>query len=173
VTLRKARLACLSAFAALLGGCGFHPLYGTDPGDGGARAVFASIYVEPIEGEHVGYELRNSLIDNLESPPKPQNAAYRLAVKVDQYLQGIAVANNATVTRYNYTLNATYELSDTRTNKVVKTGMQHTLSAYDVVSSPYATLVARQDAQKRGANDIAYRIRIDLSAYFASHQPQK
>jgi LPS-assembly lipoprotein len=37
------------------------------------------------------------------------------------------------------------------------------------VSSPYATLVALQDAQRRGAQDIAERIRIELSVYLANH----
>lgn len=158
--------------ACLLGGCGFHPLYGRSDTPGAARQVFASIYVDTIDGEHVGYELRNALIGNLQGVNKPTQAVYRLKVKVDQYLQGIAVANDATVTRYNYTLNANYELSDIRTNRVVKSGIETTLSAYDVVTSPYATLVAEQDAQKRGAQDIAYRIQIELSAYFTKHPAQ-
>ena len=52
---------------------------------------------------------------------------------------------------------------------MLKSGIEQTLSAYDVVASPYATLTAQQDAQKRGAKDIAYRIRIDLSSYFSKH----
>ena len=169
MTLKKARSAGALSLAALLGACGFHPLYSTEPGENGARQVFASIYVDPIAGEHVGYDLRNSLMDNLSAAPKPQAAAYRLKVTIEQYLQGIAVANNATVTRYNYTMNANYELSDIHTNKVIKSGIERTLSAYDVVTSPYATLVAQQDAQKRGAEDIASRIQIDIAAYFERH----
>jgi LPS-assembly lipoprotein len=167
MTLNEARLAGALALTALLGGCGFHPLYSAEPGESGGRRAFASIYVDTIAGERVGYDLRNSLIDNLEAASRPQQATYRLRVTVDQYLQGIAVQNNATVTRYNYTLNANYELSDIHTNKIVKTGSERTLSAYDVVTSPYATLVAQQAAQKRGAIDIASRIQIDLSAFFS------
>jgi LPS-assembly lipoprotein len=173
MNVKAAHLGTVLALAALLSACGFHPMYSSDPGENGARQIFASIYVDPIAGEHVGYDLRNSLIDSLSASGKPQEAAYRLKVTINQYLQGIAVANNATVTRYNYTLNANYELSDAHTNKVVKSGIERTLSAYDVVTSPYATLVAQQDAQKRGATDIASRIQIDLSAYFAKHpKPQ-
>lgn len=162
---RSVTIAGILALAALLGGCGFHPLYSTEDG-GGARKIFASIYVDPVDGERVGYDLRNSLIDDLLAVNDTHKAAYRLKVKVDQYVQGIAVENNAAVTRYNYTLNARYELSDIATNEVIKDGNETTLSAYDVVASPYATLVAQQDAQKRGAQDIAYRIQIDLSAFF-------
>ncbi len=166
------RLAGVLALGFLASGCGFHPLYGTDTHQEGARQVFASIYVDPIEGERIGYDLRNALISDLQATSKPGQAAYRLKVTIDQYLQGIAVATNAVVTRYNYTLDAHYELSDMRTNKVIKTGTEETLSAYDVVASPYATLVAQHDAQKRGADDVAYRIRIDLSAFFAKHPAQ-
>ena len=58
MTLNVARIAGVLALAALLGGCGFHPLYASNPGGGGgtARDVFASIYVDPIAGERIGYE---------------------------------------------------------------------------------------------------------------------
>ncbi len=49
-------------------------------------------------------------------------------------------------------------------------GHQSTLSAYNVVSSPYATLTAEQDAQKRAAQDLSQRIRLDLGVFFARHK---
>ncbi|HTW35536.1 MAG TPA: LPS assembly lipoprotein LptE [Rhizomicrobium sp.] len=177
MSVKKARLGTALTLAALLGACGFHPMYSSDPGDNGGRQIFASIYVESISGEdageNIGYNLRNLLIDDLSAAGRPAQATYRLKVTINQYLQGIAVANDATVTRYNYTMNANYELSDIHSNKLVKSGIERTLSAYDVVNSPYATLVAQQAAQKRGAVDIADRIRIDLAAYFSKHpKPQ-
>ena len=162
--------------ASLTAGCGLHPLYGSSLEYGGARQVFSTIYVDPIQGERVGYDLRNSLINDLEGAAKPAEAVFRLKVTVSQYIQGLAVTNNAAVTRYNYTLDANYELSDIHTNKVLNSGIEHTLSGYDVVTSPYATLVAQQDAQRKSAQDVADRIRIELSAYFDKHpaaQPAK
>jgi len=169
------RIAPLALLAGLLGGCGFHPLYGTGTASGSARQVFSSIYVDTIDAKDVGYELRNDLIDGLHGASKPTEAAYRLKISASQYLQGIAVENNAAVTRFNYTLDITYNLSDMRTDKVLKSGSDEALASFDVVTSPYATLVAQQGAQKRSAEDIAYRIRIELSAYFAKHpvQPEK
>ena len=168
--MTKVRLAGALGLATLLGACGFHPLYSSEPGQNGGRQVLASVYVDSIAGERVGYELRNNLIDGFSATMRPQQATYRLSVKVEQYLQGIAVANNAAVTRYNYTLNANYELSDMRTNRVIKSGLERTLASYDVVSSPYATLIAQQDAQRRGAQDIASRIQLDVAAYFERHR---
>ncbi len=163
-------LGCV-CYGFLVAACGFHPLYGSQDSHDGARQVFSSIYVDPIPGERIGYELRNSLIDNLQGTARPEAAAYRLKVSVDQYIQGIAVENNAAITRYNYTLNARYELSESRSGKVLRSGLETTLSAYDVVASPYATRIAQEDAQKRGAQDIAYRIQVALAVYFAKHPP--
>jgi LPS-assembly lipoprotein len=49
---------------------------------------------------------------------------------------------------------------------LITKGSESGLSAYNVVTSPYATLTAQQDADTRSAQDIAYRIRTDLAVYF-------
>jgi LPS-assembly lipoprotein len=88
-------------------------------------------------------------------------------VKLKEHNEGIALNVTGSVTRYNYTLLANYELIDARKGNVIIKGNESTLSAYNVVTSPYATLVAQQDAQKRAADDIAQHLRIDLGIYFA------
>ena len=152
--------------ALVTAACGFHPLYGEIGGKQGGQGVFQSIYVDPIEGERIGYELRNTLIDQLKGSDKPVGAAYRLKVSTTQGTEGIAVEPDASVTRYNFNLIAHYELSNIHTGAIVRRGDETTLSEYDVVLSPYATLVAQQDAQKRAAEDVAYRIRVDLAVFF-------
>ncbi len=132
----------------------------------GAQAVFGSIYVDTIEGERIGYELRNILIDDLEGTAKPGAAVYRLKVTAKQSIEGIAVEPNATITRYNYSLLAHYELSNMRAGTVLKSGNETTLGDYDVVESPYSTIVAQQAVQKRAAEDIAARIQVDLAVFF-------
>jgi LPS-assembly lipoprotein len=77
----------------------------------------------------------------------------------------VALQNNATITRYNDTLSVKYVLSDAKGTEVTS-GTQTSLSAYNVATSPYSTLSAQQDADKRAAQDIAERIRIDLGAFF-------
>jgi LPS-assembly lipoprotein len=151
--------------AALLGACSFRPLYAVHGSSPAAQAVFGSIYVDPIEGERIGYELRNVLIDGLEGAAKPGEALYRLKVTAKQSIEGIAVEPNATTTRYNYLLFAHYELSSMRTGSVLKSGDETTLGAYDVVASPYSTIVAQQAAQQRAAEDIAARIQVDLAVF--------
>lgn len=153
--------------ALLLGGCGFHPLYGGMNGD--MQETLSSIYVEPVP-ERIGYELRNTMIDLLDGPGTPGGASYRLKLGLTQTTQGIALQNDATITRYNDTLTVTYELFDAAGHVVTK-GAETGLSAYNVLpSSPsanYGTLIAQQDADKRAAKDIANRIRFDLNVYFS------
>ena len=165
------RAAVISA-ALLLGGCGFHPLYGGMNGD--MQETMSSIYVEPVP-ERIGYELRNTMIDLLDGPGTPGGASYRLKLGLTQTTQGIALQNDATITRYNDTLTVTYELFDAAGHVVTK-GAETGLSAYNVLPSTtpqqgavanYGTLAAQQDADKRAAKDIANRIRFDLNVYFS------
>jgi LPS-assembly lipoprotein len=150
----------------LLAGCGFHPLYGGM--NGTMSETLSSIYVEPVP-ERIGYELRNTMIDLLDGPGTAGGASYRLKLALSESMQGIALQNDATITRYNDTLTVTYELSDMAGHVVTK-GTETGLSAYNVLpSSPnanYGTLAAQQDADKRAAQDIAERIRFDLNVFF-------
>ncbi len=154
------------ALAATGSACGFHPLYGEIGDRPGGGAVFASIYVDTIAGERIGYVLRNNLIQDLQGSARPDGAIYRLHVTTQQGTEGIAVDPNASVTRYNFNLVAHYELSNIHTGAVMDRGTETALSEYDVVSSPYATLVAQQAAQKRATDDIANRIRVQLAVFF-------
>jgi LPS-assembly lipoprotein len=124
----------------------------------------AGIYVEPM-GEREGYELRNTLIDLLGSNGTETGKRYRLKVNLTQSSRGVALRNDASITRYNNTLDASYVLTDMAGATVI-TGSQTSLSAYNVAASPYATLAAQRDSSKRAAQDIAQRIQIDLAAWF-------
>jgi len=151
------------AASLLLGACGFHPMYGS-----ALAPQLSSVYVEPI-AERDGYELRNSLIDVLQSDGDAAGKAYRLKISLNESSQGIALQNDATITRYNSRLEARYTLSDARGN-VLTTGTQTEMSSYNVVTSPYSTLVAEQDASKRAAQDVAERIHLDLGVWFRQHK---
>lgn len=161
--MKRARSLAFCAAAVSLSACGFHPLYGSQ--SGGTPQIFASIYVEPIP-DRAGYELRNRLIDLLDSSGSPQGARYRLKIEFSEDRRGVALQNDASITRYNYLLTADYTLSD-MSGAVVTHGHETTLAAYNIVASPYATLVAAHDAERRGADDLSERIRLDLGVFFA------
>ena len=150
--------------------CGFHPLYGGAAEGSALSGTFSTIYVEPIPDTGVagtGYELRDSLIDLLNSN---EGAAYRLHVTLKESTQSAVILQNASITRYNDKLTVKYTLTDSATGKVVTSGTESGITAYNAVASPYASLAAQQDADKRTAQDIAERIRIDLGVFFEQQQ---
>jgi LPS-assembly lipoprotein len=157
------RKLAAAALCVLLAGCGFHPMYG-----GQVAPQMAQIFVEPI-AERDGFEMRESLIELLQSDGLEAGKKYRLKITLNESSQGIALQNDATITRYNNTLNAKYTLTDAK-GDVLTTGTQTEMSAYNVVQSPYATLVAQQDSTKRAAQDVAELIRLDLGVWFRQHK---
>ncbi len=159
------RAFLIVALAGLCAACGFRPLYG----NGGANnRVLTAIFVEPV-ADNAGYELRNTLIDLLNSDGTETGKAYRLTLTYKRTSQGIALQNDAAVTRYNDTLKVDYVLRDLNGAELTH-GTESNLSAYNVVQSPYATLVAQRDSDKRSAQEIAERIRIALGLYFSRTQ---
>jgi LPS-assembly lipoprotein len=154
--------ACVASLA--LSACGFHPLYGKY-GNSSADLTFRSIYIEPIP-ERVGYQLRGDLLDLFNAPSAPNGARYRLKIELRADEKGLAVERSASVTRYSYYLTAQYKLMRAGSADVVKKGTIHSLTSYNVVRSPYATVVADKDAQDRAAQDVAERLRTELAVYF-------
>lgn len=154
------RIATIAALCVALAGCGFTPLYG----GGKVAPQLSSIYVEPI-AERNGYELRTRLIELLNSDGVLAGKRYRLKITMTESSQGIALQNDATITRYNNRMEAKYVLSDA-SGTLVTQGTQSELSSYNVVQSPYATLAGEQDSGKRAAHDMAERIRLELGVWF-------
>jgi len=151
-------------------GCGFHPLFARNGENAGGQQAFNSVFVDPVAGGRAGYELRDSLINLLRGTSRPDQALYRLKIAMKQSVEGTAIQTNGYITRYTYTMTADYQLTNVHTGAELTKGTETTSSGYDVVASPYATLVAQQDAQKFGAHEIADRIRIDLGVYFAGQR---
>ncbi len=162
-----------AAIALALSACGFQPLYGVGNGGNVATAPgarLASIYVEPI-AERVGYQLRNELVDLFRAQTQSEGAAYRLKLVLRERKGGEALQNDASITRYNYTLIARYELTPAGATTPVRTGEVSALSAFNVATSPFATVIAERDASDRAANDIAERLRTELAVYFRDVGP--
>jgi LPS-assembly lipoprotein len=159
---------CLGLAGAVLalGACGFRPLYANGPNGVGPGDAMAGIYVEAIP-ERVGYQLRNHLLDRLGATGNSDGATYRLKISLREQSLGVAIRPNASITRYNYTLQARYDLIPTNGTAAVKSGNVSALAAYNVATSPYATVVAEQDASDRAAGDIAERLRVELAVFFA------
>jgi len=151
----------------LLQGCGFEPLYGdVSPMGAGVSTTLSMIYVEPIS-ERIGYDLRNDLLDRLDATSNAGNARYRLKLYITELEEPVVFQPNTSITRYNYTLTAHYDLVARDATQPLKSGDVTSFAAYNVAASPYlySTVAAQRDAKTRAANDIAERIRIELAVY--------
>lgn len=151
----------------LLQGCGFEPLYADTSTTGtGVSANLSSIYVEQIS-ERIGYDLRNDLLDRLDGTTNASTARYRLKLAITELEEPVVFQPNTSITRYNYTLTAHYDLVAREATQPLKSGDVTAFAAYNVAASPYlySTVAAQRDAKNRAANDIAERIRIELAVY--------
>jgi LPS-assembly lipoprotein len=156
--------ALIAIAAIVLPGCGFQPLYANN--NVGVSSTLAAIFVEPIP-DRVGYELRNDLLDRLDSSSSAANARYRLRLYLTELEEPVVFQPNTSITRYNYTVTAHYDLVPRDGTEPVKSGEVTAFAAYNAAAAPYlySTVAAQREARNRAATDIAERIRVELAVF--------
>ena len=164
--LRPGLVLAATGLTVALGGCGgFTPLYAAQ----GVSPKLSAIEVTQPDGR-LGFYMREYLDDSL-ARDRNQPAVYRLAIANRELRvpRGITVSNVAS--RYEIDLSTTYTLTEIATRKLVTRGLVSIAVTYDVQAAPYASLAAAQDGERRAAEQIADRLRIELATYFASPRP--
>lgn len=160
--------------AGLLAGCGFQPLHGSRKGPAGSpsqRSVIndmAYVAVAPI-ADRVGQTVRNQLLDLLHPRGMADRTIFRLTVTLSESLEGLAIEQDDSATRYNLRLTARFCLTDSRDGVELLKGMTRAIAAYNVVRSDYANLISERDARRRTALSVAEGIQGRIAVYF-SHQ---
>lgn len=151
---------------AALAGCGFEPLYAPNRGGGGPGAELAATYVAPIP-DRIGQQVRNLLLDGLSPAGIPGEPDYRLEIALRSRKEGLAIRQDEAVTRFNLILQASFTLIDQQLAKPVFRGETRSIASYNVVNSPFATLIAEQDAEARAARQVSEEIRNQLGVFFS------
>ena len=156
------RFALPLLLIALLSACGLRPLY-----SGGSQGTVASLLkgvsVDPIEGR-AGWLTRNALTDRLSASGSGESR-YRLAIKLDDNIEGFGIRPDDTVTRERRTLRARYQLIDLTTGKTVLDATAGSDAGIDVVSSEYATVAAENTALENLSRAVADQIVTRLSIF--------
>lgn len=151
---------------ALLSGCGFQPLYATPEGES-LSPLLARVEIAEVSGpEIVAPSVRRALDTQLLAINVVQHD-YDLSVHVDERAERLAVQIDATVTRYNYRLNAKYTLLDRAGGKEFK-GAAEAVASFNIVSSQYSTLFAERAAREKAATSLAEAIERDILLQLAS-----
>lgn len=141
----------------LLAGCGLTPMY-AGGGSGAVAQGLASVDVAAIEGKN-GWLVRNALVDRLGATKGQSGTArYRLDVRLDDTLEGLALLSNDTIGRERRTLRARYQLVDLSSGEIVLDATAASDAGIDVVSSEYATIAAENTALENLSRDVADRI---------------
>lgn len=163
---RLATVLLLALMPAVLGACGFKPVYGTASHDSAVGVALANVQIDPITDRN-GQVLRNNLIDRFYTDGRPANARYRLAVALAATEEELGIQKDATATRARLRLQASYELIEISTGQVVYRTFSRSIVSFNLLDSQFAVLATRQDAYDRGLTELADDIRTRLSLYFA------
>ena len=143
------------AAALALPACSLSPMY-AGGGSGEVARGLAAIDVSPIEGK-AGWLVRNALNDRFDAAGV-SDIRYRLDVRLDDSLEGLAVLADDTVSRERRTLRARYQLVDAATGEILLDATDGADAGIDVVSSEYATIAAENTALENLSKEIADRM---------------
>ncbi len=160
------RATALAACLAILGGCGFQPLYGQRD-RGSVAAELAAVKISLIENR-IGQQLHNFLLDRLNPKGKPATAIYDLTIELEESKEDLGIRKDATATRANLTLRAEYELRRAATEEILVEGSIRSVTSYNIVDSDFANLSAESDARERAVREISEAIKIRLGIYFSA-----
>lgn len=166
---RFIRLAGALAMAGSLGACGLQPMY-AGGGSGQVARGLSSIEVSAIEGR-AGWLVRNALVDRLGAGGTNEAPRYRLDIRLDDNLEGLALLADDTIGRERRSLRARYQLVDLASGGIVLDATAGSDAGIDVLSSDYATIAAEQTALENLSKDVADRIVTSVSLQLRNPAP--
>jgi|TARA_B100001964_G_C14146410_1_gene559905 LPS-assembly lipoprotein len=154
---------------ALVGACGFRPIYGVGQADG-ISSTLATVQIHPI-ADRTGQLLHNHLLNLLNPRGRPKAPRYQLHIRLKKSTSKLAVQKSAFATRANFNLSANmrlYVIHDGKIelNRPIFDESTHTISSYNVMNSEFATVMTEKDARSRAVRQIAHDIQTRLSLLF-------
>ncbi len=162
-------LSRLHAFLVIgllgLTACGFEPLYGDQDQGTPTEDLLSQVYVPPL-ADRLGQLVRIELTNRLTPKPGPA-PVYSVNVELTESKQGLAVRRDASATRANLIITATFSLSVIGEKEKLMSGVNRSSNGYDILKSDFATLAAENDARRRGARDIADGIVSRIAIYLS------
>ena len=156
--------------AAVLGACGFRPLYG-DYDEGGGSAHLALVKVAPI-ADRVGQQLHNHLLDLINPYGRPTHPRYLLEVRLNEGSQQLAVQKSELATRANLNLSVSFSLYSINGDELLLTGTSFVVSSYNILKADFATLIAEKDARARATREMAQDIRARVAVFLVQREAE-
>lgn len=167
-------LSCLAIVAIAgcgLTGCadgsGFQPLYATTSGGSRVQEKLAKVQISSMP-TRVGQRIRNELIFENTGGGHADTPSYRLDIVVKEQTLAMLVNTTGVASSSIYAVDASFQLIDIKTKRVLLSGTSNARSAYDRYNSIYANVRALEDAQNRAAGVVAQDMKSRLTAFLSS-----
>lgn len=155
----------LGLVAALaLGGCGFTPLYA----DQGLVSGLTKIETIAPEGR-TGALLRESLDDQLARDGAAA-ALFRLEIDLKETRTARGRRPDGVASRFEYVGTAAWKLVSKADGKVLTAGVTTAEVTIDRADQPYAAIAGQQDAEQKMADELARKIRLEISIWMAQQR---
>lgn len=158
--------------AGLLGGCGFHPLYGSNGGTPASQAVstkLSEVFV-PVIPERTGMMMRQALQTRLERFGISPLEKFQLLAPIGINTEGVAIDPNSNVTRLRFTASTDWVLRSAGKGAIITSGSARALDAIDLTNAQFfAADLETQAAYQRMADTLADQVVAQLASYFATH----
>jgi LPS-assembly lipoprotein len=157
----------LAGALTLLGGCGFHPLYGRDSASHqpAMAAQFASIQIAVLP-DKLGQKMRNLLIDSLHISGASADPQYTLTMTVREAVIDLGLQENSTSTRGQVRLTVEYFLNDKLTGKTLLRETLRTSAGYNILINQFSSLLSQDDAETQGLQQISDQMTEHIALYF-------
>lgn len=158
----------------LLTACGFQPVYADrnfrfDDGKN-IESSLQKVRILPLADRN-GQQLQNMLIDRMYLNGYPQNPPYTLEIDLDSEERDLGIQQDATATRTDLYMTATMILRQTQGHSELYRSKARIRVSYNILDAQYGTLVARENATKRGLTQLADEIVNRISLYFNRDEP--
>ncbi|MGI9481336.1 MAG: hypothetical protein ACR2OR_03155 [Hyphomicrobiales bacterium] len=168
---KLSQLLAPCAFLLALAGCAdVRPLYGTN---GSTYSDSVSSQLADIEmpepQSRIEQLIRNDLISSMSVAGAHGNGRFSLALQPHESSQSAFIDTRSEVGRRVYQLSVTYILTDKTTHQPIYQGKTFSNVSYDRITSEFANMQAKTNAQERAAGEVAQDIRTRLAAFFADY----
>jgi LPS-assembly lipoprotein len=160
---RRLFLGLSLTLPAVIGGCGWEPLYANHDSEP-ANADLRSIKVAPIV-ERIGQRLETALRNSFNPANEPTAPRYLLTVSLTTSVSDLGIQSQGLGTRGVVNLSASYRLTEIKTNSVVQSGSMHATDSFDIQANGYSTVVAQNDAYARTAEEVRRELVARLTLY--------
>ncbi len=148
------------------------PLYGTNGLEQESSVVTELSNIQiPEPKNRLQQLIRNNLISTMSPPGQEGDGRYTLVLVPQSDEFDLVIERNTDVSRRSYRLKVDFSLRDGSSGRKIYSGSTFSEVSYDKITSEFANLQAKTNAEERASRQVSQDIRTRLAAYFATRSP--